>query len=489
MKQKLVFFILLLVCGLFAGYAGAWFYSTTQHSDAAKNVFMSTSELSENTMHPSQEVNYYNKNQSESVGVNFVEASSLSTPSVVFIKTISEVRTANPFWFFDGDPFGSIGQVSSTGSGVIMSKDGYIVTNLHVIKNAIKIEVVLNNRKKVYPAKLIGTDPSTDLALLKIEATGLPAIVSGNSDNVLVGEWVLAVGNPFNLTSTVTAGIVSAKGRNINIVNNQFPIESFIQTDAAINPGNSGGALVNTKGELIGINTAIISKTGSNAGYGFAIPVNIVVKIVKDLVDFGEVQRGFTGMDVADIDYETQQKLNISYENGVYVAKVLEDGPAFKAGIRAGDLIVSLQDKKVEYKSLYDEYLSYQRPGDKIKIMFERDGKTKEAAIVLINKEGNTDLVRKTYVRSDELGANFAKISKMEMQRFGIENGVKVFDIGAGLLRRMGLPEDFIFITYNGVPCKDPEALITMLRSPSGKAQIEGITPDGKRKFYNFYGY
>jgi serine protease Do len=327
------------------------------------------------------------------------------------------------------------------------------------------------------------------LALLKIDAKGLQAIKAGNSEVLKIGEWVLAVGNPFNLTSTVTAGIVSAKGRNINIVNNQFPIESFIQTDAAINPGNSGGALVNTKGELVGINTAIISKTGAYSGYGFAIPVNMVVKIVNDLVEFGEVQRGFTGMDVADIDFENQKALNISYDQGVYVANVLEDGPAFKAGIRAGDLVTGFQGRETESKSVYDELLSYQRPGDKVKITYQRDGKSKEATITLINKEGNTELVRKTYVRSEELGANFSKLSKVEMQKYAIEHGIKVTEVRGNMLRRMGIPDDFIFISFNGKPCKDPHELIKMLSQPAGRIQIEGITPDGRKKFYSFYGY
>ncbi len=227
---------------------------------------------------------------------------------MVFIKTVSTVQYRGGFdgWFFDFDPFGSKGQVSSSGSGVIVTADGYIVTNNHVIDKAESITVVLSNKKKEYKAKLIGTDPSTDLALLKIEAEKLPFIQFANSDDLLTGDWVVAVGNPFNLNSTVTAGIVSAKGRNINILNNSFPIESFIQTDAAINPGNSGGALVNLEGQLVGINTAIASNTGSYNGYGFAIPCNIVSKIVKDLKEFGEVQRGFLGCDVDDISSDEQ---------------------------------------------------------------------------------------------------------------------------------------------------------------------------------------
>ncbi|MBX2984563.1 MAG: trypsin-like peptidase domain-containing protein [Bacteroidia bacterium] len=480
MKQKL---ILLLGAAVF-GFGGAWLFSITN-----KTYYNFSDELSsaENKF-KSSEVSFQSASKPSDV-TDFVQASAVTTPSVVFIKTTAEVRTASPFWFFDYDPFGSIGQVASTGSGVIMSKDGYIATNLHVVKDAVKIEVVLNNKKKVYTAKLIGSDPSTDLALIKIEMDNLPAIKTGNSDNLQIGEWVLAVGNPFNLTSTVTAGIVSAKGRNINIVHNQFPIESFIQTDAAINPGNSGGALVNTKGELIGINTAIMSQTGSYSGYGFAIPVNIVIKTVKDLIEFGEVQRGFTGMDVADIDYETQQKLKISFDDGVYVANVLEDGPAFKAGIRAGDLIVGIQDRIVDAKSSYDEYLSYQRPGDKIKISYKRDGKVKDAVLTLINKQGNTDLIKKTSVRSDELGADFSKVTKLEMQRYGIDYGVKVSEVRSGFVRRMGLSDDFIFVKFNGKECREPNDLIQWLSQANGRIQIEGISADGQRKYYNFYGY
>jgi serine protease Do len=424
-----------------------------------------------------------------SVSNDFVNASEKSTPSVVFIKTLSEVRTRSPFGFFDFDIFGSIGQVSSTGSGVIMSSNGYIVTNLHVIQNALKIEVVLNNRKKVFPAELVGSDPSTDLALLKIDAKNLPAINTGNSDKLNIGEWVLAVGNPFNLTSTVTAGIVSAKGRNINIVNNQFPIESFIQTDAAINPGNSGGALVNLNGDLVGINTAIMSKTGAYSGYGFAIPVNIVVKIVNDLKEFGEVQRGFTGMDVEDIDYEMQQKLKVEYDNGVYVTQVLEGGPAHKAGIRVGDIIVKLQGNKTDYKAMYDELLAYQRPGDKILISYERAGKSNDVQLTLINKEGNTDLVKNTYYRSNDLAADFTKLSQMEKKKLNLEHGVKVAEIRQGRLIRMGISRDFIFISINGKPCKEPEDVEKLLSSANGRLQIEGMTPDGARRMYNFFGY
>jgi S1-C subfamily serine protease len=280
--------ILSLVLPLAAGFGGAWLFSRQNGANGPVLTFGASGS-------PMQQVNL------KEMPAGFVKASRASTPAVVFIKTVSTVEYRSSYWFWDFDPFGSRGQVSSSGSGVIVSKDGYIVTNNHVIQGADKISVVLSRNKKEYPARVIGKDPSTDLALLKIEAGDLPAIVFGNSDVLETGEWVLAVGNPFNLTSTVTAGIVSAKGRNINIVNNQFPIESFIQTDAAINPGNSGGALVNLNGELVGINTAIASNTGSYSGYGFAIPANMVAKIVKDFIEFGSVQRGFPGMSTEDL--------------------------------------------------------------------------------------------------------------------------------------------------------------------------------------------
>ena len=319
--------------------------------------------------------------------VNFIEASQKSTPSVVFIKTESQqYQRSSFFWGFDYDPFGRIGKVASTGSGVIISENGYIVTNHHVVKNADKIEVVISNSKRNYTAELVGADPSSDLALLKINSSNLLPIQFSNSDEVKIGEWVLAVGNPFNLTSTVTAGIVSAKGRNINIVNNQFPIESFIQTDAAINPGNSGGALVNLNGDLVGVNTAIASKTGSYVGYGFAIPSNIVLKIIEDLKNYGIVQRAFIGIDVDDIDGETADKLGVS--SGVLIMKLNNRNENAANLLKAGDIIVSFDGKTIDAKSTFDELLAFTRPGDIVKLEFIRNGENKTVDITLVNNEG-----------------------------------------------------------------------------------------------------
>jgi len=377
--------------------------------------------------------------------VNFIEASQKSTPSVVFIKTESQqYQRSSFFWGFDYDPFGRIGKVASTGSGVIISENGYIVTNHHVVKNADKIEVVISNSKRNYTAELVGADPSSDLALLKINSSNLLPIQFSNSDEVKIGEWVLAVGNPFNLTSTVTAGIVSAKGRNINIVNNQFPIESFIQTDAAINPGNSGGALVNLNGDLVGVNTAIASKTGSYVGYGFAIPSNIVLKIIEDLKNYGIVQRAFIGIDVDDIDGETADKLGVS--SGVLIMKLNNRNENAANLLKAGDIIVSFDGKTIDAKSTFDELLAFTRPGDIVKLEFIRNGENKKVDIILVNNEGTIEKLKKQSVHSDILGGEFEKISKLEKQTYKVNSGIKVTNITNGRLRQMNIPDGFIFI-------------------------------------------
>jgi Do/DeqQ family serine protease len=477
MKKVLIF----TIAGLISGFGGAWLFSLTQNSNP-QTSFSST----DNNNYSSIENVGYSAilNQPD-----FVKASEKATPSVVFIKTISNVNQRRSAWddWFGWDPFGSMGPVSSSGSGVIISEDGYIVTNNHVIDGADNIEVVLNNNKKSFNAKVIGTDPSTDLAVLKIEAKKLPNIKVGNSEDLRIGEWVVAVGNPFNLTSTVTAGIVSAKGRNINIVNNQFPIESFIQTDAAINPGNSGGALVNASGELVGINTAIVSKTGSYNGYGFAIPSNIVAKIVKDLIEFNEVQRAFTGMQVRDIDGNLSEKLKLN--DGVYVNVLQENSPAEKAGIKESDVIISVKGKKVASKAEFDEQIAYRRPGDKVQVTVLRKGAEKNFTLTLTNRNGTTDIIKKQSVTSPALGADFEPISKIEKDRYNVDNGFKVSNIKSGRIRKMGIPEGFIFVTLNKVKYKDVNAFIKDFERIKGQVRIEGIHPNGTKGFYSFYYY
>ena len=322
----------------------------------------------------------------EELNGDFITASSRSTNSVVYIKTRSaSQRNVSWFdWFFGG---GGGQTVIGSGSGVIYSSDGYVITNNHVIDRAEEIEVVLN--KRPYKAEVVGTDPSSDLAVLKIrEGKNFPAIQIGSSRQLEVGEWVLAVGNPFNLNSTVTAGIVSAKGRDLGIVKNQFPLESFIQTDAAINPGNSGGALVNLKGELIGINTAILSKTGSYAGYGFAVPVDIVVKIVDDLIKYGKVQKVYVGGEIENLDYEMAQTLETDDLDGVVVSYVVEDGAFDEAGLQKGDIIRKIDNHPVTSESDFEEECSLRNPGDEVRLTIEREGKTQVKEVLLTNEEG-----------------------------------------------------------------------------------------------------
>jgi len=417
--------------------------------------------------------------------VNFIEASQKSTPSVVFIKTESQqYQRSSFFWGFDYDPFGRIGKVASTGSGVIISENGYIVTNHHVVKNADKIEVVISNNKRNYTAELVGADPSSDLALLKINSSNLLPIQFSNSDEVKIGEWVLAVGNPFNLTSTVTAGIVSAKGRNINIVNNQFPIESFIQTDAAINPGNSGGALVNLNGDLVGVNTAIASKTGSYVGYGFAIPSNIVLKIIEDLKNYGIVQRAFIGIDVDDIDGETADKLGVS--SGVLIMKLNNRNENAANLLKAGDIIVSFDGKTIDAKSTFDELLAFTRPGDIVKLEFIRNGENKTVDIILVNNEGTIEKLKKQSVLSDILGGEFEKISKLEKQTYKVNSGIKVTNITNGRLRQMNIPDGFIFIRINNQSYESVSQLIDKLENHVGQIRIEGLSPSGSRQYLSF---
>ncbi|MBI1306032.1 MAG: trypsin-like serine protease [Bacteroidetes bacterium] len=425
--------------------------------------------------------------RSDLANVSFVEASAKSRQSVVFIKTEAEVNRRSSFWFFDFDPFGQIGKVSSTGSGVILTADGYIVTNNHVIANADKIEVVLNNKKRSYSAKVVGRAASSDLALLKIDASDLKPIELANSDNISIGDWVLAVGNPFNLTSTVTAGIVSAKGRNINIVDNNFPIESFIQTDAAINPGNSGGALVNIEGKLVGVNTAIASKTGSYVGYGFAIPSNIVMKIVNDLREYGQIQQAFDGLDVIDLTEQLSAESG-GLEDGVYVTHVSSTHRT-ASSVKTGDVIIKLDGQTVNNKSEYDEFLALRRPGESVKFTVMRAGKSTEATIKMENMDGTFELKRRTVKSSDILGAEFEKVTKVEKELYKISDGIKVSNISNGKIRQMNLPEGFIFLSVNDVPSKDLDDFISQVEKLTGRVRIEGISPQGGRQFLSFYFY
>lgn len=372
------------------------------------------------------------------------------------------------------------------GSGVVISNDGYIVTNNHVIEGADEIEVTLSD-EETYTAKLIGTDPSTDIALLKVDGEEFDFVKYGNSDKAKLGEWVLAVGNPLNLTSTVTAGIISAKGRSINIIGerNKAPIESFIQTDAAVNPGNSGGALVNANGELIGINTAIKSPTGSYTGYSFAVPVNIVKKVVDDLLEYGTVQRGYIGVSIREVDNKLAEEKGLKSTKGIYVAGLMEDGAADDAGIEKGDVIKKVGNVEVDDVPALQEQVSKFRPGDKLIVTVDREGKEKQFDIILRNKFGNTELMKaENKEMTVALGAEFSPVTKGEAKKLGIDSGMKITSLNGGKFRSAGIKEEFIITKVDKKKIENFDQLITALKGKKGGVLIEGIYPNGKRAFY-----
>ncbi|MCO6499811.1 MAG: trypsin-like peptidase domain-containing protein [Vicingus serpentipes] len=434
-----------------------------------------------------------NKSIIPSAVTSFELAAEISINAVVHVKT--EIETKQPidplYHFFYGSSYSIPPQIrKSSGSGVLISNDGYIVTNNHVIENANNISITLNN-KKTYNAEVIGSDPTTDLALLKIDEDKLPFITYGNSNNIKVGEWVLAVGNPYNLTSTVTAGIVSAKGRDINILRNDpynglSAIESFIQTDAAVNPGNSGGALVSTTGELIGINSAIQSPTGAYSGYSFAIPVNIVKKVVEDLKEFGNVQRAFLGVTISDLDENLAKELGTNNLNGVYVGG-LTGGSAEKTGIKEKDIIRKIGNKTINNVPELQEEMSQFRPGDEIIITVSRNDKTIKIPVTLKNYNGDESVISSTTENVYKLlGAKFSNASKKEIKNLGLEGGVKIDQLYNGKLRSVGVREGFIITKINHQKIKSTENLITTIEQAKGGILMEGVYENGRREFYGF---
>ncbi len=422
---------------------------------------------------------------------DFVAAAAMSVHAVVHIK--AEFARKNNLYddffesFFNGGYYGgNQPAITGTGSGVIISPDGYIVTNNHVVQDASDLEVTLND-KRVYKASIVGTDPSSDLALIRIDAVDLPFLNYGNSDQVQVGEWVLAVGNPFNLTSTVTAGIVSAKARNINILSdkNGQSIESFIQTDAAVNRGNSGGALVNTRGELVGINAAIASGTGFYTGYSFAIPVNIVRKVIRDLLQYGEIQRAFLGVQIREVDASLVKEKNLSGIKGVYISGLTENSSAEKAGMRTGDVITQVQSIPVNSNSELVEIVSQYSPGDKLTVDVLRNEETLKFEITLTNSSGNTSLVKRTepsYMQ--ELGAGFAPVSDEVKKNLRIQNGVEVTELNQGALASIGIKKGFIITRIDRVKINSAADIEESLKGKRGGLLIEGIYPNGMRAYY-----
>lgn len=447
--------------------------------------------IQEDLSTPAQRVSNEMPSGSTTVPTDFVDAAENSVETVVHVKTTAErvENYYNPFsdLFFGRPSSPQSYEVQGSGSGVILSKDGYIVTNNHVIKDAKEITVITTDNEE-YRARLIGTDPTTDIALLKIEAAELNSITVANSDRVRLGQWVLAVGNPFNLTSTVTAGIISAKGRDINIIDEQSAIESFLQTDAAVNPGNSGGALVNTLGELIGINTAISSRSGSFEGYSFAVPSNIVMKVVGDLKEFGKVQRAFMGINYNEITPSLSSELDLSVNTGVYVANVVNGGAAEEAGIEKGDVIINVAGKVINKGADLTEALGQHRPGERLNVVVNREGRNKQFDLVLKNKLGTTEMLTRDEEILASYGAKLADLTANEKRQLGLRYGIKVEEVLGGRFEKAGIPDDFIIVKLNNVYIDNTEKFESLIRqfNPGDGALIQGFEPNGKANYYAF---
>lgn len=440
--------------------------------------------------------------------VDLTYAAEKALPSVVHIKYVqnSKIKTvevqSDPFSDFFSDPFGGFfgrgnggtqkrqvqtPKKTATGSGVIISADGYIVTNNHVVDGADELTVTLNDNKEL-SARIIGTDKTTDLALIKIDGKNLPAITIANSDDIKVGEWVLAVGNPLGLNNTVTAGIVSAKARSLGANG----VESFIQTDAAINAGNSGGALVNTRGELVGINAMLYSQTGSYSGYGFAIPTTIMNKVVDDLKKFGTVQRAMIGIQGSDVkNYVDAQKdqgkdIDLGTMEGIYVAKVVDDGAAADAGIKEGDVIIAADGQKVTRMAELQEIVARKRPGDKLTLTYLHNKKKQTETVTLKNEQGNTKIVKNADL--DVLGANFREVTDAQKQQLGISYGLEVLKVDNGRMKEAGISRGFIIQKVNNQSVKSIDDLQSIVKETSTSKEpvlyIQGIFPTGKKAYF-----
>jgi len=428
--------------------------------------------------------------------IDFQRAAEGSVKAVVHIKTTTKSRTVTqdqPYMDMFGNIFGQrqqyyIPQQMGSGSGVVVSPDGYIVTNNHVVANADIVTVTFNDRNTM-TAKVIGKDPSTDIAVLKVEANGLPFMEFGNSDDVKLGQWVLAVGYPLTLDATVTAGIVSAKSRSIGINRTQSKtaIESFIQTDAAVNPGNSGGALVNTNGQLVGINAAIASPTGSYAGYSYAIPANIARKVVNDMMQYGSVQRGYLGIEPVDLRSLTDDqlaKLGIKEKSGIYVYGVSANGGAAKAGIQKGDFIREINGVLISTQPELLEQVARYKPGDNVSVTYVRNGAERIASVELKNLDGNTSVIKENN-RTLALGATFKSMSSNELAKYGVRSGVMVTDLGNGLLaKKTNMKKGFIITNVNDEPVTDVDDLQQKMAANGNKVQLAGFYPDQRGMFY-----
>ena len=492
MKRIISFTAAAFIGGLFALMASTYFLSDSElisYGDRGN-----TTSYGDRGNTTASNFNYVSHPTSSIMPVNdFTVAASKTVNGVVHVKTEIEVQNAyNPWADFFGDGSGIEPYVQKgSGSGVIISDDGYIITNNHVIEGADNIEVSMNDNRS-YSAELIGTDPTTDIAVLKIEGSHFPSLKIGDSEAVKIGEWVLAVGNPFDLTSTVTAGIVSAKGRNINLLSSDpgreiFPIESFIQTDAAVNPGNSGGALVNTNGELIGINTAIASRTGSFSGYSFAVPSSIASKVAEDLIRYGQVQRAYIGVRIRPVTETLANDYNLPNVKGIHVNSLTENGAAYDAGIKSGDVILQINSKEVNSVPQLQEQISKYRPGDNVTVTVWRGGIEKKILVELRDNDGGTSLKSSDKSEIKEiLGAQFSNISDETKTKLGITGGAQIKELQRGKLSYSGIKKGFIVTKIDGNDINNSADLENVLENRSGGILLEGVYENGTKAYYGF---
>ncbi len=432
---------------------------------------------------------YRTVNLSQSEYPDFTYAAESAVDAVVYVKvTIASKQNyvQDPFFrfFFGDEATPKSREQQGSGSGVIIRSDGYIVTNNHVVDGATKVEVTLNNNK-TYPATVVGTDPATDVAIIKIDATGLPVVPFGNSDDLRLGQWVIAIGSPYDLRSTITAGIVSAKGRQMPHYEGEFKIESFIQTDAAVNPGNSGGALVNQKGELVGVNTAIISQTGSYTGYSFAIPSNIVKKIADDLIDYGSVKRASLGVLMSQIDDKKAKELKLFAPKGVYIEEVQKGSAAEKAGIRKGDVLTKVDSTEIVSPSFLQEKVNSYRPGDKASVTVIRDGENKTLEVTFQGTASETGTVELDGSVAF-YGSKLKSADKETLAQLGLKSGVEIVSVGQGKIRDAGVSDGFIILYVNDQPVSKPDDVVNIAKKAKRSVYIEGVTPYGKAGYFAF---
>jgi Do/DeqQ family serine protease len=460
-------FSLVLVAAFAGGFAGVMIYRTIG-GDKQMVTYKSISDRQKTVLSNYEEIMVPE-------GMNFVYAAESVTPAVVYVSGHDDLPT-----------FGRYRGSLSSGSGVILTDDGYIVTNNHVIDEVDRIMVKLSDNQE-FEARLVGRDVNSDIALLKIAGDNLPIIPFGDSDKVNLGEWVLAVGNPFDLESTVTAGIVSAKGRNMGINGRQLGIESFIQTDAAVNPGNSGGALVNLRGELIGINTAIATRSGAYEGYSFAVPSTLVNKVVNDLLEFGEVRRGLLGITINDVTAEIASDFDLDVLNGVFIREVHSESAAENAGMQSGDVIIAINAREITQTSELQEYVARFRPGDDIEVTFIRDGETFKRSVTLTGAISMMSTTPAPLRRELELnGAILGSLTEEEMKELDLNGGVRVTEITSGKWKELGIPEGFIITHIDDERIDNVLDLEETLEDKVGEEiMILGLEPNGDKNYFS----